>query len=183
MSEHQQAPSVLIAEAERYLPDVHGLIEAAADELFREHFGAFPWNEAAPPPPPHGKPERLLEATQGGAVVGFATLIESGEYLHLEQLSVSPDAARRGIGRALVDAAIDTAWQHGFAAVTLRTFADVPWNAPFYARLGFAVVDAAPSAFHERLVATEAALGLLEHGPRVHMVLRPPMGVQAGSHE
>jgi hypothetical protein len=29
---------------------------------------------------------------------------------------------------------------HGYESVTLTTFRDLPWNMPFYARLGFAVV-------------------------------------------
>jgi hypothetical protein len=29
----------------------------------------------------------------------------------------------------------------GYPAVTLTTFRDVPWNAPFYTRLGFAMLD------------------------------------------
>jgi len=29
---------------------------------------------------------------------------------------------------------------HGFESVTLTTFRDVPWNMPFYERLGFEVV-------------------------------------------
>jgi GNAT superfamily N-acetyltransferase len=43
---------------------------------------------------------------------------------HVEQISVAPAHARRGLG----------------AALTLTTFRDVPWNAPYYERLGFRVV-------------------------------------------
>jgi hypothetical protein len=45
--------------------------------------------------------------------------------------------------------------------VTLTTFRDVPWNAPYYARLGFAVIDEA--YFDERLrevFAREVRIGL-----------------------
>jgi hypothetical protein len=31
--------------------------------------------------------------------------------------------------------------ERGLAALTLSTFKDVPFNAPYYARLGFAVVE------------------------------------------
>ena len=51
---------------------------------------------------------------------------------HVEQVTVAPSHARRGIGAALID--------HLGAPVTLTTFRDVPWNAPYYARLGFEVV-------------------------------------------
>ena len=59
---------------------------------------------------------------------------------HVEQVSVHPAHARRGVGRRLLDAAAAEALAQGFDALTLTTFAEVPWNAPYYARLGFAVV-------------------------------------------
>lgn len=59
--------------------------------------------------------------------------------LHIEQVSVRPDHARRGLGRALIDGAERAEpWTE---AVTLTTFRDVPWNAPYYARCGFRILD------------------------------------------
>lgn len=161
----------VIRSASRFDPAVHGEIERAADELFREYFGELPWDEDADhPAPDHGYAERLLEATSDGEVVGFARLIEAGEFVHLEQLSVRPDRGRRGIGGGLVAAVLAEARECGARAVTLRTFAAVPWNAPFYEDAGFRVVRDAPSDFHESLVRTEEALGLLRRGARVHML-------------
>jgi GNAT superfamily N-acetyltransferase len=54
--------------------------------------------------------------------------------LHVEQASVHPDSARRGVGRALLDHLADRAVGDGMRALTLTTFADVPWNAPYYER-------------------------------------------------
>lgn len=162
----------------KFDPAVHGEIEREADELFRGHFGELPWDEGAEAPAEAsdlGLTERWFEAIVGDRVAGFAHAFEVGEYLHLEQLSVDPAFARRGIGRALVEHVLNEAAEAGFAEVTLRTFADVPWNAPFYASCGFRVTDAAPSEFHEQLVRTEDTLGLLRYGARVHMIaeLRP----------
>ncbi len=56
---------------------------------------------------------------------------------HLEQLSVHPDHARHGIGRALLRAGCAWAAEHGYADITLATYRDVPWNGPFYASEGF----------------------------------------------
>ena len=56
---------------------------------------------------------------------------------HLEQLSVHPDHAGHGIGRALLRAGCDWAAAHGYAEITLATYRDVPWNGPFYASEGF----------------------------------------------
>jgi hypothetical protein len=56
---------------------------------------------------------------------------------HVEQVSVHPDHARHGLGAALLDYAAVWARRHGLAALTLTTFTDVPWNGPYYQRLGF----------------------------------------------
>ncbi|MFD4374493.1 GNAT family N-acetyltransferase [Streptomyces sp. NPDC058486] len=56
---------------------------------------------------------------------------------HIEQVSVHPDAARRGVGRALIEHLAEAARREGLTALTLTTFTEVPWNAPYYTRLGF----------------------------------------------
>ena len=48
-----------------------------------------------------------------------------------------PDYGRRGIGRALLRAAVDWAATRGYDELSLATYRDVPWNAPFYASEGF----------------------------------------------
>lgn len=99
--------------------------------------------------------------TAAGEPVGFAHAESHGATLHLEELDVRPAYGRRGIGRALVEAVCSCARAAGQKAVTLTTFRAVPWNAPFYARLGFCIV--APDALSEILlevVAEEARRGL-----------------------
>jgi len=61
--------------------------------------------------------------------------------VHVEQVSVDPGSARQGLGRALLDHAAERAATAGVPALTLTTFADVPWNAPYYVRCGFRVLD------------------------------------------
>src|SRR6516164_2020424 len=61
--------------------------------------------------------------------------------VHVEQLSVDPGNARRGLGRALLEHAAEQAAAAGVPALTLTTFADVPWNAPYYVRCGFRVLE------------------------------------------
>lgn len=88
---------------------------------------------------------------------------------HIEQVSVHPTYARQGRGRALVDAAGAWAANEGLSALTLTTFAQVPWNAPYYGRLGFRVM--APEDLCEglrRIRAREASRGL-DAWPRVTM--------------
>lgn len=90
---------------------------------------------------------------------------------HIEQVSVHPDAARRGVGRALIEHLAAAAREQGLTALTLTTFTEVPWNAPYYARLGFRRLDDADPQLGEGLRAisrAEAAHGLAAW-PRVCM--------------
>ena len=69
--------------------------------------------------------------------VAFAIVRLHSAAVHLHELDVHPDHGRRGIGGRLVRAVADWARARGFAALTLSTFRDIPWNAPLYARMGF----------------------------------------------
>jgi GNAT superfamily N-acetyltransferase len=65
----------------------------------------------------------------------LAVVIDGGA--HVEQVSVHPDHARQGLGAQLIDEIASWAAVRGLPALTLTTFVDVPWNAPYYERLGF----------------------------------------------
>jgi GNAT superfamily N-acetyltransferase len=60
---------------------------------------------------------------------------------HIEQVSVHPDSSHRGIGRALIDHVAEWAGARGLDALTLTTFANVAWNAPYYVRCGFETME------------------------------------------
>jgi GNAT superfamily N-acetyltransferase len=78
--------------------------------------------------------------------------------LHVVQVTVSPSHARRRLGAALIEHLGAIALAEGRPALTLTTFRDVPWNAPYYERLGFAVVEPADQGPElAALVAHEAA--------------------------
>jgi GNAT superfamily N-acetyltransferase len=88
---------------------------------------------------------------------------------HIEQVTVSPDNARQGLGAALIEN-VDL-WSRGLGhdALTLTTFTDVPWNAPYYQSLGFRSVSADQlSEGLRRVRAHEAELGL-DRWPRTAM--------------
>ena len=108
------------------------VVEAAADELF------VPLGVTDLPPPASAQERagawRVLVA--GEPVAGFAVLELLDGAVHLEQLSVDPAHGRRGIGAALLAATVEAASEHGADRVTLLTYADVTWNAPWYARHG-----------------------------------------------
>jgi GNAT superfamily N-acetyltransferase len=70
--------------------------------------------------------------------VGFAHIIVlEPSIAHLEEIDVHPGHGRRRLGRRLVITVCRWAATNGYSCVTLTTFRDVPWNMPFYARLGF----------------------------------------------
>jgi GNAT superfamily N-acetyltransferase len=75
--------------------------------------------------------------------IAFAIVHLLDESVHLHELDVHPRYARRGLGRRLIEAVADWARERGATALTLTTFGDVPWNGPYYARLGFRTLDAA----------------------------------------
>lgn len=89
--------------------------------------------------------------------------------LHIEQVSVHPDHARRGIGRGLLAHVAEQASAQSLPALTLTTFLDVPWNAPYYRRCGFRALTSAEETPGLRAIrAREAALGL-DRWPRLCM--------------
>ena len=107
-----------------------GLPEVAGDE---------------PPPASHlerfRRRGRLWVVTDGDdRPVGYAMARVLDRAGHLEQVSVLPEHQRKGLGRRLIDHVDDWAAGHDLGALTLSTFRDVPWNGPYYERLGFTAV-------------------------------------------
>lgn len=87
---------------------------------------------------------QLWVALTGETPVGFAHVkVLERRTAHLDELDVHPDHGRRGVGRSLVQTVCDWAASRGFDGVTLSTFRSPPWNAPFYASMGFRPLDAA----------------------------------------
>lgn len=89
--------------------------------------------------------------------------------LHLEQVSVHPDAAHRRIGRSLIDHAAAHAKAEGLPALTLITFTRVPWNAPYYERCGFWCLDDAELTPGLRALRKHETAHGLDRWPRVCM--------------
>ncbi|MFD3613636.1 GNAT family N-acetyltransferase [Streptomyces sp. NPDC058676] len=127
-------------------------------------------------PPALGDLERYRRAgrawvavDEGDTPVAYLLCEPVDGALHVEQVSVHPDAARRGVGRVLLAYAADRAREEGLTGLTLTTFTDVPWNAPYYTRLGFRVLDEAGlTPGLRRIRAHERELGL-DRWPRVCM--------------
>ena len=115
-------------------------------------------------------PERAATAifVIGRPPYGFAQVGEADGDAHLDEVAVLPGRMRKGIGTRLVVAACDWARSQGYAAMTLTTYSDVPWNGPFYERLGFVATDTFGPDVAERRAAERAA-GLDEVAHRIVM--------------
>lgn len=142
-------------------------IEEAADRLFDlAGYGSTP----GPASVAELSGARLL-LVAGDPPVGYARMEVVDGRAHLEGLSVRPSSMRRGVGSALVNAVWDQARQAGYTELTLCTFAEVPWNAPFYAGLGFTELDEAELTPGLReLRKAEQEIGLDAMGRRIVMI-------------
>jgi ribosomal protein S18 acetylase RimI-like enzyme len=110
-----------------------------------------------------------VAADEAGAPVAYLIADMVDDAMHIEQVSVHPRAARRGIGRMLLEHAAADAAAKGLRSLTLTTFAEVPWNAPYYARCGFRVLDDAELSPGMRAIRDREIAHGLHRWPRVFM--------------
>lgn len=137
----------------------HGLDDIPADCTQREEFAEAQADG------------RLWVALRDDAPVGFALveLLASGAP-HLEEMDVDPRHGRQGIGRALLETVCEWTARAQHASITLTTFRHLPWNMPFYARLGFEEVPREMLSDElGELVREEASRGL---DPKLRVVMR-----------
>lgn len=124
---------------------------------------------AADPPTPAAVLARRIES--GGLIVavddsdlaGFVMFRTVEDRAYVEQIDVLPAREGRRIGAALLDRVAERAREAGLAGLSLSTFRDVPWNAPYYRRLGFVeVADDALTPGMQAIRAAHLARGLDE---------------------
>ncbi|MDN4609590.1 GNAT family N-acetyltransferase [Arthrobacter burdickii] len=148
-------------------------IERAADAVFRSEGMATVADGDTMPIP------ELLRYQRAGRVwvdtdevdrpIAYLLLDVIDGSAHIEQVSVHPSHAGRGKGRQLIEAAAEWAKQQGHAMLTLTTFANVPWNAPYYARLGFEIIPPDKITPGLREIRQHEASAGLDAWPRVVM--------------
>ena len=136
----------------------------AADDAALAALDQLTWSwTASPAPPPHpgasffggrADPADVLVADAGGAVAGYVqigppTPVPSNAHvLMVRGLAVDPAWRGRGIGRRLVDAAVEEAARRGARRLTLRVLSP---NAParaLYEAAGFVVEGVLREEFH-----------------------------------
>lgn len=109
----------------------------------------------------------LWVAEADGGLAAFLAATPHGNRLHIDEVDVDQARQGQGLGRRLMRHTIAWARANGFASLSLTTFRSVPWNAPFYASLGFREDDALPEL--QAILRAEADKGLQD---RCAMVLR-----------
>ncbi|WP_067827622.1 GNAT family N-acetyltransferase [Nocardia inohanensis] len=148
-------------------------IEDAAGEPFR----AIGMIEIADDEPP--TLERLEEYRRAGRAwvsvdendtpVAYLVSEPADDTEHIAQVSVHPAAAHRGLGRGLIEHLAAQARAAGVPALSLTTFLEVPWNAPYYTRLGFRrLADDELTPDLHKIRVHEGELGL-DRWPRIAM--------------
>ncbi|MDP1736724.1 MAG: GNAT family N-acetyltransferase [Caulobacter sp.] len=156
--------SVHIRQASRTNAALFPAIERSAGEAFR----AIPdlaWiaDDAVTPAEdyfPAIAAGTVWEAVEGETPVGFVLGEVVCDALHIWELAVAQAHQQQGLGRRLMQAAEDWARDRGLAALTLTTFSTVPWNGPFYSRLGYQRLETPLPEVLQTLIEAETARGL-----------------------
>lgn len=148
-------------------------IERAAGEAFR----SLGMDMVADDDP--GSVEELRPYADGGRAfvsvdahdrpVGYVLLDVVDGAAHVEQVSVHPTRARQGVGRALIERAASWAAAHDLRELTLTTYVDVPWNGPYYERLGFRYLALEEETPGLRAIRTHEKMLGLDAWPRASM--------------
>lgn len=121
-------------------------VEASAAELFVGAGLPLPAEGTTTPPEAldlcRAAGTLWVATDRDGAPVGFLAAGALDGFLHVHELSVARAHQRRRLGTALMATAIDFGRWAFVPAITLTTDRLLPWNKPFYAKLGFVELEA-----------------------------------------
>lgn len=119
--------------------DALAAIEQSAAKLFRGTVMEFAMDD---PPLDNVRLKTALSgntlwiAEQDAVRAGFLCAHLIGTLLYIDELAVAAEYQGQGLGRALMEICIADARKR-FKRIALLTDRELPWSAPFYARLGF----------------------------------------------
>jgi GNAT superfamily N-acetyltransferase len=82
----------------------------------------------------------IVVRDEAGRAVGFLIWSPKDGVAYIEEVAVHPQHAGRKLAARLIDRLGDDV-RGRLPCMSLATFRDVPWNAPYYARLGFVERD------------------------------------------
>ncbi len=92
---------------------------------------------------------------------GFAILTTGATFWHLEDLAITEETGRRGYGTLFLKHLIKCAEQKGFSTLSLSTYKDIGWNAPFYFKNGFKEMSESElTPFYQKLRGQEKNMGM-----------------------
>ena len=127
--------------------------------------------------PPRSQAEHLRVQENGaawlagldGEVVGFLLALPVDGRAHVLEAATEYRAQGKGIGRRLFAAFHAWAADIGYSEATLTTYRDVPWNAPFYERIGYQIITVDTRRPELMAIRAEEAATGFERAPRVAM--------------
>jgi GNAT superfamily N-acetyltransferase len=140
---HGHAPEQMMAyrvvRGERTHARALGAVEKAAGARFRD-IGMADIADAETTPATiledRATEGRLYVALADDKPVGFLIWSEKDGRAYIEEVSVHPDHAGHRLAARMIDTLAD-AVRGRIKMLSLATFRDVAWNAPYYAKLGF----------------------------------------------
>ncbi len=167
--------------AERYWLRAAVAVDArslrAIEEAAGRQFLGLAMSEIADDPPPPREAFRrettqgrcLVVCTDDDQVAGYLVHETLAETVHVKQVSVHPDHGGNRLGAALINACDLVAADLGIPRLSLTTFRDVPWNRPYYERLGFACYPEGRSPGDVAAILRSEMTSWLGKWPRVAM--------------
>jgi predicted N-acetyltransferase YhbS len=87
--------------------------------------------------------ELIVAVNAEGTCVGFVMFEPQPARIYIQELDVLTSHAGRRIGAALIEQVAQLARSRQIMQLVLSTYREVPWNAPYYGRLGFRDIDEA----------------------------------------
>lgn len=114
----------------------------------------------------------LCEVDDAAGPVGFVACDHVDARPYLDQISVRRAHMQRGLGGHMLRHA--QAWAQAAGELWLTTYADIPWNAPFYTRHGFVRVPEAACGPEMRAILESQRACLPAPEQRVAMRWTPP---------
>lgn len=94
---------------------------------------------------------QLYVANLGGEMVGVVVLVRAPDHVELNNVAVHPRWQGRGVGRALIAFAEESAREQGVAELRLYTHVTMTENIARYARVGFVETHRAREDGFERV--------------------------------
>ncbi len=86
--------------------------------------------------------------------IGFLAATPLDDALHIQEISVEFGCQGKGFGRDLINAVIAETRIREYSGISLTTNRIIPWNGPFYERIGFKEVqlEDCPNGLHDLLL-------------------------------